>query len=78
MEAGWQLGGNSVAGLQTTTVRIKQKNDTMCDVCPSAVATYNKYMGGVNKGDQYRGYYNVCTNSTKCYRYIFWFLFEAS
>ena len=62
-----------------TTVRRKQKDGTVCDVvCPSAVATYNKYMGGVDKGDQYRGYYNVRTKSTKCYRYIFWFLFEVS
>ena len=63
----------------TTTVRRKQKDGSVCDVvCPSVIAAYNQYMGGVDMGDQYRGYYNVRTKSQKCYRYIFWFLFEVS
>ena len=53
----------------STTVRRKQKDGTVCDVvCPSSIATYNQYMGGVDKGDQYWGYYNARTKSHKCYR----------
>ena len=37
---------------------------------------YNMHMGGVDIGDQYRGYYQVRTKSRKFYRYIFWFLLE--
>ena len=33
-------------------------------------------MGGVDLGDQYRGYYQVRIKSRKFYKYIFWFLFE--
>ena len=44
--------------------------------CPQAIVDYNKHMGGVDVGDQYRGYCQVRTKSRKFYRYIFWFLFE--
>ena len=43
--------------------------------CPTAVARYQRYMGGVDRNDQLRQYYSV---RTKLYKYIFWFLFEAS
>jgi len=33
-------------------------------------------MGGVDRADQYRGCYTVRAKSRKCYRYVFWFLFE--
>ena len=47
-----------------TTVRRKQKDGSIGDVvCPSAIATYNQYTGGVDMGNQYRGYYNVHTKS---------------
>ena len=48
---------------QATTpqsVQRRQKDGTRKDVsCPEAIILYNKYMGGVDKGDQLRGYYNV-------------------
>ena len=46
--------------------------------CPMCIVDYNKYMGGVDKGDQYRKYYHVRTKSRKSYKYIFWFLFEVA
>ena len=45
--------------------------------CPIATIDYNKYMGGVDRGDQFRKYNIVMMKSRKCYNYIFWFLFEV-
>ena len=45
--------------------------------CPISIVDYNKYMGGVDRGDQYRKYYHVHVKSRKSYKYIFWFLFEV-
>lgn len=38
--------------------------------CPAACVAYNKYMGGVDRGDQLRGYYQYKMKSRKFYRYI--------
>ena len=46
--------------------------------CPLVVDTYNKLMGGVDRGDQYRKYYEIRMKSHKVYKYIFWFLVEIS
>ena len=35
---------------------------------------YNKHMGGVDLGGQYRKCYQARMKSRKCYKYIFWFL----
>ena len=62
----------------TTTVRRKKGNGTTMDVnCPQAIVDYNKSMGGVDRGDQYRKYYQVRMKSRKSYKYIFWFLVEV-
>lgn len=42
--------------------------------CPSAVAKYQQFMGGVDRCDQLRQY----SKCRKFYKYIFWFLFEAA
>ena len=34
--------------------------------CPECIADYNRYMGGVDKGDQYRKYYQQHMKSRKC------------
>ena len=61
-----------------TTVRRKQKDRQVKSVtCPPNVVAYNKFMGGVDRCDQLRGYYRLRTKSKKCYKYIFWFLFEC-
>ena len=35
-------------------------------------------MGGVDRGDQLRGYYNCKVKSRKFYKYIFYFLLDVS
>ena len=35
-------------------------------------------MAGVDTNDQLRGYYSVRMKSTKCYKYIFWFMFDVA
>ena len=57
----------------------RQKDHTRTPIsCPEAVLLYNKYMGGVDRGDQLRGYYACRTKSRKFYRYIFYFLFDVA
>ena len=35
-------------------------------------------MEGVDKNDQFRGYYTVLTKYRKSYKYQFWFLFDVA
>lgn len=61
------------------TTKRKQRDGSFIDVnCPEAVISYSKYMGGVDCNDQLRQFYHVRTKSRKCYRYLFWFLFELA
>lgn len=61
------------------TVERRQKDGSRKEVsCPEAIVLYNKYMGGVDQGDQNRGYYHVRLKSRKMYKYIFWFLFDVT
>ena len=61
------------------TVLRRQKDGTRISVpCPEAIIIYNRYMGGVDRGDQLRGYYNCKVKSRKFYKYIFYFLFDVS
>ena len=63
----------------THTVHKRQRDGTIAPVqCPDAVVLYNRYMAGVDKGDQYRQYYHVRTKCLKNYKYIFWFLFDVA
>ena len=60
------------------TVERKQKDGSKIMVpCPEAVVVYNKYMGGVDQGDQLRHYYRIRTKCVKNYKYIFWFLVDV-
>ena len=64
---------------ELTTVQRKQKDGRRIDVeCPLCVALYNKYMGGVDLGDQLRGSYHVRLKCRKNYKYVFCFLFDVS
>ena len=57
----------------------KQKDGTRAPVqCTDAVMLYNKYMSGVDKGNQLRQYYRVRMRCYKNYKYIFWFLFDVA
>ena len=42
------------------------------------LALYNRFMGGVDLGDQLRGSYHVRLKNRKNYKYIFCFLFDVA
>ena len=61
------------------TVERRQLDRTLASVpCPESIISYNKYMAGVDLGDQSRGYYSCRTKSRKFYKYIFWFLLDVT
>ena len=52
--------------VEHTTVMRKQKDGrSIIITCHQAVKIYNQFMGGVDKGDQLRGYYKVRLKSIK-------------
>lgn len=53
-------------------VKVQRKNDgKIIDVdCPKVIQMYNQHMGGVDRGNQYRQYYELRTKSRKVYKYI--------
>lgn len=60
---------------QTATVQRRLRDGSRVAVTsPVAVAEYNRCMGGVDRGDQLRGYYAYRIKSRKFYKYIFNFL----
>ena len=62
-----------------TLVERKRVEGSIINVeCPVSIVDYNKYMGGVDRGDQLRKYYHVHVKSRNSYKYIFWYLFEIS
>ena len=64
---------------ETGYVLRRQKDGTQGTYpCPVACVEYNKYMGGVDLGDQHRGYYHVRMKCRKFYKYIANFLFDVS
>ena len=63
----------------THTIQKRQRDGTSAPTqCPDVVVLYNRYMAGVDKGDQYRQYYHIGTKCLKNYKYIFWFLFDVA
>ena len=63
---------------QTEFVKRKKVDGSIIHVdCPVCIVDFNKYIGGVDKGDQLRQYCHVRVKSRKSYKYIFWFLFEV-
>ncbi len=64
---------------ETMHVQRRQKDGSRLSIqCPSSISLYNTYMGGVDHNDQLHGYYSVRTKGKKCYRYIWWFLFDVA
>lgn len=46
--------------------------------CPNAIIDYNKYMGGVDKFDQYMASYNISWKSRRWWMKIWFYLIEAA
>ena len=65
---------------QSVTSILRQQSDGSKEEveCPLALKSYNKYMGGVDRGDQLRGYYRCKVKSRKFYKYIFHFLIDVA
>ena len=63
---------------EKSTVHRMQTDTTARDIqAPMAIVSYNKWMGGVDRGDQIRQYYHLRLKSRKFYKYIFWFLVDV-
>ena len=61
-----------------TVLRGTQDGSRISVPCPQSILLYNTYMGGVDRGDQLRGYYSCRTKSRKFYKYIFYFLLDVA
>ena len=61
------------------TVRRKEEDETYIEV-PTipAVTLYNKYMGGVDRSNQMRQYYETSRRAKKWWRYLFWFCLDVT
>ena len=59
---------------------MKKNKDGTCSAvkCLQAVALCNRYMGGIDRNDQLRGYYHVRLKCRKYYKYIFWSMFDIA
>ena len=66
-------------GSEIGKVLRRQKDGSRKEVpCPIACVEYNKYMGGVDRGEQLRGYHQSNFKSRKLYKYIANFLFGVA
>ena len=64
--------------MDITSVNSRQIDGTRVPfTCPKCVELYNEHMGGVDEGNQLRGYYHVRLKCTKKYKYIFWFMYDV-
>ena len=61
-----------------TVLRRMQDGSRVPVPCPQSIISYNAYMGGVDRGDQLRGYYRCKIRSRKFYKYIFYFLLDIA
>ena len=60
-------------------IQRREKNGSQTKLtCPTAIATYNQHMAGVDKGDQLRQYYSLRLKFMKNYKYIFFFLLDTA
>ena len=64
---------------KSSTVLQRQKDGSRISVpCPISIMDYNTYMGGVDSGDQVRGYYSCRTKCRNFYKYILHFLLDVA
>ncbi len=76
---GQEGGDGDVFPTETSSVLLGQKDGSRAPVpCPSAFSLYNKFMGGVDLGDQLRGYYHVRMKCRKFYQYVAKFLLDVA
>ena len=68
---------NSTPEVTTEVKRKLRTGERVVVPCPNSIATYNKYMGGVDRNDQLRQYYPVRLKCRKNYKYFFWFIFDV-
>ncbi len=62
-----------------TSILRQQSDDNKEEVeCPLALKSCNKYMGGVDRGDQLKGYYRCRVKSRMFYKDIFYFLIDVA
>ena len=64
---------------ESTTVLRRLKDGTRVPVhCPVMIRAYNEKMGGVDNGEQSRGYYKLRAMCRKFYMYIFVFMVDVA
>ncbi len=72
------MSTNSQPSAVGTVFRRQRDGSRQPVSCPQAIISYNQYMGGVDRGDQLRGYYKCRVKSRKFYKYIFYFLLDVA
>ena len=64
---------------KTQDITRKRKDGTRIMIkCPETIVAYNAHMGGVDRNDQLRGYYNVKIKTIKSYKYLFFAAFDVA
>lgn len=58
--------------------RKNSRGEKIAMSCPSSIADYNKYMGGVDKFDQYMAAYSISQKSRRWWVKIFYYLLDTS
>ena len=70
---------SNVQSTDTGDVLRRQRDGTRTAIpCHQSIINYNMFMGGVDRGDQLRGYYKCSVKTRKWYKYLFYFLFDVS
>lgn len=70
---------NCFSPRDTTTVKRKNKDGSLVEIsCPNLVKQYNKYMGGVDKFDQFLERYAIGRRSTKWWHRIMYYLVDMT
>jgi len=58
--------------------RKNSRGEKIAISCPSSIADYNRYMGGVDKFDQYMAAYSICQKSRRWWVKMFYYLLDTS
>ena len=67
------------SGNATKPVKRRRKDGEQQDVqCPQIIASYNSFMGGVDKNDQMKSYYGIKCKSKKWWHRIFFDLLDRA